>query len=195
MKHASSRLLFADWQSRRSGRAAPERAEIEPGAIRHALPDIFLLGRDAGTAARFRLAGTRVCAQFGRELKGEFFAALFDPASRRLIEQRAAPMADDSAPVVFAVTGHTVAGDCAELELLLLPLLHHGRGDRRAIGALGRLDVANWISDDPVERLSVKHFRALEPGREPARPGNDTKPRVTYFRGLTVYEGGLVERI
>jgi len=34
MKHAASRELYAYWEERRGRRAAPERAEIEPGVIR-----------------------------------------------------------------------------------------------------------------------------------------------------------------
>ena len=34
MKHAASRELYAYWEEQRGRRAAPERAEIEPGAIR-----------------------------------------------------------------------------------------------------------------------------------------------------------------
>jgi len=66
MKHASSRELFMHWQDRRRARIAPERAEIEPGAIRKALADVFLLGAEADAEPRFRLAGTRVCALFGQ---------------------------------------------------------------------------------------------------------------------------------
>src|SRR5215469_2101579 len=71
MKHAACRELYAYWDERRGKRPAPERAEIEPGAIRHVLSDALILGLDAGTGHPFRLAGTRMCALFGRELKNE----------------------------------------------------------------------------------------------------------------------------
>src|SRR4051794_37663355 len=70
MKHAASRMLYAYWDGARGERAAPERSEIEPGAIRHILADTFIqIG--AHGAAEFRLAGTRLCAPFGRELRGQ----------------------------------------------------------------------------------------------------------------------------
>ena len=34
MKHAASRELYAYWEERRGQRLAPERTDIEPGAIR-----------------------------------------------------------------------------------------------------------------------------------------------------------------
>ena len=67
MKHASTRAVFDYWNTRRGARPAPERADIDPVAIRHALGDTFMLAADFADELRFRLAGTRVCALFGRE--------------------------------------------------------------------------------------------------------------------------------
>ena len=77
MKHAASQELYAYWEERRGTRPAPERAEIEPGAIRQVLSDAFILALDDRAGHPFRLAGTRVCALFGRELKGERFIGLW----------------------------------------------------------------------------------------------------------------------
>ena len=43
MKHPSNRELFNYWNERRGPRLAPERADIEPSAIRHVLGDTFVL--------------------------------------------------------------------------------------------------------------------------------------------------------
>ena len=80
MKHAASRELYAYWEERRGTRPAPERAEIEPGAIRGVLSDAFILALDGSAGHPVRLAGTRVCALFGRELKGESFLDLWGAA-------------------------------------------------------------------------------------------------------------------
>ena len=71
MKHPSSRDLYAYWNERRGSRLAPERADIEPSAIRQVLGDTFVLAADSVAQHPFRLAGTRLCALFGRELKSE----------------------------------------------------------------------------------------------------------------------------
>jgi len=60
MKHPSNRDLFAYWNERRGARPAPERADIEPAAIRHVLGDTFVLEIDRATQHPFRLAGTRL---------------------------------------------------------------------------------------------------------------------------------------
>src|SRR5918998_5486764 len=77
MKHATTRMVFSYWDSLRGERAAPERGEIEPGAIRHALADTFILELAPDRTAAIRLAGTRLCALFGRELRGKPFANLW----------------------------------------------------------------------------------------------------------------------
>ena len=41
MKTAATRKLFAYWNARRGSRLAPERGDIEPGAIREILGDSF----------------------------------------------------------------------------------------------------------------------------------------------------------
>ena len=69
MKHPSNRELFEYWNERRGTRLAPERADIEPGAIRHVLGDTFVIEVHGDESQAFRLAGTRLCALFGRELK------------------------------------------------------------------------------------------------------------------------------
>jgi hypothetical protein len=71
MKHPANRELYGYWNERRGDRLAPERADIEPSAIRQVLGDTFVLAADGIAHHPFRLAGTRLCALFGRELKGE----------------------------------------------------------------------------------------------------------------------------
>jgi hypothetical protein len=82
MKHPSIRELFDYWNDRRGNRLAPERADIEPGAIRRVLADTFILSCEPHRGHPFRIAGTRVCALFGRELKGKSFLDLWSVARR-----------------------------------------------------------------------------------------------------------------
>src|SRR6185437_10497068 len=77
MKHSSTRAVFEYWNKRRGMRPAPDRSEIEPSEIRLALGDTFMLAADFVDQLRFRLAGTRVCALFCREIKGEVFSEAF----------------------------------------------------------------------------------------------------------------------
>jgi Uncharacterized protein conserved in bacteria len=53
MKHPSSREFFAYWDAKRGDARAPDRSEIEPGAVRELLGDIFVLSYDNEPATRF----------------------------------------------------------------------------------------------------------------------------------------------
>src|SRR5215831_6038238 len=99
MKSAPTRKLFSYWNARRGTRLAPERGDIEPGAIREVLGDSFILTFDPPADHPFRLAGTRVCALFERELKGTAFVHLWDLAGRVRIRELAATVADEANPV------------------------------------------------------------------------------------------------
>src|ERR1700686_2366488 len=86
MKHPSNRAFFAYWDEKRAGARAPDRSEIEPGAVRELLGDIFVLSYDTAAGHPFRVAGTRVCALLGRDLKDQGFSTLFAPEARREID-------------------------------------------------------------------------------------------------------------
>ena len=58
MKHPSIRELFDYWNERRGGRDMPERADIEPAAIRRVLADTFILSFEPAAGHPFRIAGT-----------------------------------------------------------------------------------------------------------------------------------------
>jgi len=189
MKTAPTRRMYAYWNERRGSRLAPERGDIEPGAIREILGDSFIVSYDAATEHPFRLAGTRVCALFGHELKGEPFVQLWDLASRDLLRGLATTVADEGGAVVAGVGGRTVQGSHTDLELLLLPLYHRGRMRLRLLGVLTPIAVPYWLGAEQVVTLTLGAVRHLGPAvqqldsprfaRDPARPR------------LTVYEGGL----
>ncbi len=60
MKHPSNREFYTYWNDKRGAARAPDRSEIEPGAVRGLLGDIFVLSYDATGGFPFRVAGTRV---------------------------------------------------------------------------------------------------------------------------------------
>ena len=52
------------------GNIWPERSDIQPSACPDILGDMFILDIN-NIGCRYRLAGTRLCAMHGRELKNE----------------------------------------------------------------------------------------------------------------------------
>ena len=62
MKNTATRDLYGYWDQLRGQRPAPERVDIDPGAIRRVLGDTFIVEIDKNRSFPFRLAGTRNCA-------------------------------------------------------------------------------------------------------------------------------------
>lgn len=192
MKQASSRELFGYWTARRGRRAAPERGEIEPSAIRRALGDVFILevGRQDGHP--FRLAGTRICALFGRELKNAPFLDLWDSESRASVASLLSVVADEATGVVAAASGRTPQGWTQDVELLLLPLAHRGDTHARMIGAMAPLAAPFWLGSaalGPLALGTIRHLNATIDAPVTARlvAGAQAAGRQGIF---TVYEGG-----
>src|SRR5262245_848941 len=157
MKTAPTRRMYAYWNARRGSRLAPERGDIEPGVIREILGDSFIVSFDADGDHPFRLAGTRVCALFGHELKGKPFIQFWDLASRNTLRTLAASVADEGGAIVAGVGARTAQGSRADLELLLLPLYHCGSMRRRMLGVLAPITVPYWLG---AEHISNK-FNSL----------------------------------
>src|SRR5665213_1579615 len=91
MKHPSSREFYTYWNDKRGAARAPDRSEIEPGAVR------------------------------GCDLKNRGFSTLFAPDSRRQIEDIITVVAEETLAAVAGITATAQDGSPANLELLLLP--------------------------------------------------------------------------
>jgi hypothetical protein len=192
MKHASTRAVFDYWDKQRANRPAPERGDIDPTEIRHALGDTFMLAADFVDQLRFRLAGTRVCALFAREIKGEAFDALWSEASRKAVDDLLNIVTGETAGVVAGVTGRTEDGSETSLEMLLLPLAHTGHARIRALGVLAPVVPPYWLGVKPVVGLELGTLRHIGP--EVAGQGAPhlvpEPERIRVRHGFVVYSGG-----
>jgi hypothetical protein len=192
MKNPSTNALFAYWNELRGNRSAPERGDIDPVRIRHALGDTFMLAADFVDQLRFRLAGTRVCALFCREIKGEDFPALWSEASQKAVEDLLTIVNEETVGAVAGVTGRTEDGDEADLEILLLPLAHIGHARIRALGVLAPVVPPYWLGEKPLVELELGTLRHIGSELEGlGTPSFATGPEGVRLRhGFVVYSGG-----
>jgi hypothetical protein len=183
MKHPSSREFFTYWDEKRGAARAPDRSEIEPGAVRELLGDIFVLSYDAAAGHPFRVAGTRVCALVGRDLKDRSFSALFAADARREIEDIIAVVTEEMLAAVAGITATSEDGSPAQLELLLLPF---------SARAHTPLSLTGSIAPFESEHRLLRDFK-LTSWRYLANPPQKLVPRalrkLAIARGLMVYEG------
>lgn len=182
MKHPSSREFFAYWDAKRGDARAPDRSEIEPGAVRELLGDIFVLSYDNDAGYPFRVAGTRVCALLGRDLKDKSFSALFSPDSRREIEDILSYVAEEMLAAIAGITATAEDGSTAHLELLLLPFNNRAHAPisltgllapfESDLGTIGDFKVTSWRYLHRPQKLVPRALRKL-----------------AIARGFMVYEG------
>jgi hypothetical protein len=183
MKHPSNRQFYAYWDKKRGGARAPDRSEIEPAAVRELLGDIFVLSYDAGTGYPFRVAGTRVCALLGRDLKDRSFAALFEPRARREIADIIAVVAEEMLAAVAGITAIAEDGSHAHLELLLLPFNARAHTPVSLTGLLAPFESGHSILHD----FKLTSWRYL--GHQPQKLIPRALRKLKIARGLMVYEG------
>ena len=178
LRHRSSKQLYEYWNILRSGRVAPERSEIEPSDIREILGDTFILEVSAQMRAiSFRLAGTRLCAAYGRELKGFGYLGLWAEEDNFEIAKGVSRVYADFEPTLISYTAQTASGKFIEYETILLPLMPAADGDSRILGLAAPKSMPYWVGAEP---LAVNHLRTLRTvsGHEYA-PSMVTEPPQT----------------
>jgi hypothetical protein len=162
MKHPSSREFFAYWDEKRGTARAPDRSDIEPGAVRELLGDIFVLSYDAPAGYPFRVAGTRVCALLGCDLKDRSFSALF---------------------AVAGIIATSEDGSLVHLELLLLPFNARAHTPLSLTGLLAPFGGGQRRLRD----FRLTSWRYL--GHPPQRFVPRALRKLAMARGFMVYEG------
>jgi hypothetical protein len=182
MKHPSSRGFFAYWDAQRGDARAPDRSDIEPGAVRELLGDIFVLSYDSDAGYPFRVAGTRVCALLCRDLKDTSFSALFTADSRREIEDIVTYVAEEMLPAIAGITATSDDGTTAHLELLLLPFNNRAHAPMSLTGVLAPFDGDLGTIRD----FKVTSWRYLH---RPQKLVPRALRKLAIARGFMVYEG------
>jgi len=182
MKHPSTNAYFAYWDGKRAGERAPERRAIEPGEIRELLGDIFVLSYETGAGFPFRVAGTRVCALFGRDLKDRSFLSLFSRESRREMEDIASIVAEETLGALAGLTARTGSGGIAHLELLLLPFHTRTHMPVSVTGLLAPFETHPGL----LGELELTSHRYLH---RPEKILPRALRKLAIARGFMVYEG------
>ena len=164
MKHDWTADLLTYWDSLRGTRAAPDRRDVSPRDLGSKLPNIFILrsdtdssdGYSADTASipaakqwQFRLAGTRLCTLYGRELRNTRFLSLWHEDVRPWLAEQLHLSGLDYRPLRLEHTGVTLSEKSCHFETLLLPL-HETDGSPAWIGSMVALEQPLWLGSDPL---------------------------------------------
>jgi hypothetical protein len=121
MRNQASRAIFDYWINLKHDGAVPLKTEIDPTALCHLLPHLFMAALNPAGSLTFRLAGTRICDLFGRELRGKAFAGVWQETDHLQPVEIAHNVIQAEQPAlldVFASNGHLRHA----YEMLLLPI-------------------------------------------------------------------------
>jgi hypothetical protein len=162
MIHQATNDLFRYWNELRGERTAPERNQLDPGAIRHVLADTFMLEFDTEHRFPFRLAGTRVNALFDAEQKGRSFLELWPSEERRNLAGILMTVADGVCPVVAGAVAAPAGRDACAFELLFLPMRHHGKTHSRILGMIKSVKNPAWLGMLPIGPLELRSLRIVD---------------------------------
>jgi hypothetical protein len=197
MKNESCRALYRYWNQIRGDKPAPPRTAVEPSGISELLRDTFIL--QAGEYS-FRLAGTRLCACFGVELKGAAFLDLWAPADRAEMRSVLEAVADEGRAAILGISAHITRHRDVSFELLLLPLIQTGPKFDRILGVMAPMQLPYWLGLEPIVGQSITSTRLIwpdEPNRPFSRAGAVFVPTSETYLGadqrrrrFVVLEGG-----
>ena len=171
MKLAGTMELYAYWNRLRGRRSAPERKDVDPAAIRGVLADTFVLDFEARCGFPFRIAGSRANALFLKELRGLSFLELWRDADREDLELILHCVADEAQAFLIGAAAGPAGHDAADIEVILLPLRHHGLTHSRILGGLAIHATPPWMGLTAAGPIALTSLRALDPStRKPLAP-------------------------
>ncbi|AGB46662.1 PAS domain-containing protein [Mesorhizobium sp. CO1-1-7] len=210
MNQNGSITLFHYWNRLRDGRPAPKRSEVEPADIKSLLADTFILEKDTRGQPVFRLAGTRLCASYGRELKGFSFPSLWREKDQRLVSRLIHGVFEQKSVVLIIFEGFSRNGRSNKFELLALPL-DGGIENPRCLGVISAVEKPFWLGADPITDALIDSIRVIDPEKEllNSRPAINVPSlvpdeieapetisalgRARRIRHLVVFDGGRDE--
>jgi hypothetical protein len=195
VKLAATMELYAYWNRLRGARSAPERNDVDPGAIRGVLADTFILDFDEKRGFPFRIAGSRANAIFLKELRGLSFIELWREADREELHSLLHCVADEAQGFLIGAEARPPGLGAVELEVILLPLRHHGLTHSRVLGGFAVHAAPAWTGLMGAGPIALTSMRALDsmaeaPSRDSASSGGfSLRETPKRYKHLFVYSG------
>ncbi|WP_420404497.1 PAS domain-containing protein [Nisaea sp.] len=163
LEEPQSLQLFDYWCSKRAGRIAPSRQDIDPSEIVSLLSVIYLVDFEAPDIFRYRLAGTDIAETFGHgNLKGQTLGDILADQGREFVTARWLPVVTEGLVVCMKGQIYNSVNRFAFGERILLPLAETPNGPMT--GLLG-MTFCKWVDRiGPAERRDsdMMTFRAAD---------------------------------
>ncbi len=188
IEHAGTKAVYDYWNAIRQGKQAAPRDAIDPCALRSHLPQIFILQKHDDDHLTFRLAGTGLCAIFGREFRDQNIFSMFTgdcaESARSLLQQ----IITGPRVGLLSTTGYTIDKREAEFEMLMLPLMDHKENVCRILGSLFVTQGQAILRQKVFVRQRINRGQIIDPdthriAKEPVHPiRSNPMPRLYLIR-------------
>ena len=164
--------LYDYWLSKRDGRIMPARRDMDPGELATLLPFLFIIEK-AGGEFRYRLIGTGLVQDMGRELTGKPYSsyAVGSSEANAAVQALHERVVSNAQPVFAPARRATGQGHIHNSSVLLLPLSDDGRNANMFIAARAACfsgDVGpskNWLEGahlTVLDAIDIHHASELE---------------------------------
>ncbi len=187
--HPSSRALFRWWETMRAESAAPHRALLDLKQVGELVPNLFIIERDRPRHGyRWRLAGTRICELYRRELTGSDVFSGWDNFERETVRRLLDGVAGRLQPAIMRLRLHTSLSQTIGAEWIALPLQPQNRTGIQVFGGLFPFRDISGLSYDAINLQEMASARVI--WSEPL-PGDSLMSGTSGFRPFQVIPGGL----
>ncbi len=194
--HPGSRQLFRHWEMLRAERACPTREEFEFGPIKNQLPDMLVIDRDfLRNSFKYRLAGSRVCSLFNRNLTGTNVLAGWDNFEADVIARHLNTVLNQKQPAVIRMRLTTDVGQDVAAELVVLPVHMRNSERMQIIGGLFSFRAAQSLGHSVMTRQELVSARVIWTEHEAhvARVESETLPPPRALdRNFMLITGGKI---
>lgn len=161
MLHPGSRALFRYWEGVRGEMSAPPRDWLDLRKIPMLVPYLFMIERKPSHGYAWRLAGTRVCELWGKELTGKTAFAVDDRFERDSINRLLAGVVDSHQPFVLRFRLGSESGLSVAAELVGVPLRARQGNATYAFGVIMPFRDVSWARHDPVTSFELSAARTI----------------------------------
>ena len=191
--HPGSRRLFSHWEALRAERAYPTREEFIFEPIKDLLPDMVILDRDhLRDSFRYRLAGSRVCGLFGKNLTTTDALLNWDNFEKNIISKQLNTALLQFQPSLIRMRLTTDTGQIVALEFIALPIQLRDSDRMQLVGGMFAFRDSRNLGHSTIVAQELASARIIWTEHSIA-PENHTRlaPRPQNFSGkLRVIAGG-----
>jgi hypothetical protein len=159
--HPGSRALFRYWEAVRGEMSAPPRDWLDLQKIRMLVPHLFMIERKPDRSYVWRLAGTRVCDLWGKELTGRPAFTEGDRFENESIGRLFDGVVDAHQPFVLRFRLNSANGLSVAAELVGAPLRARHGAATFVFGVVMPFREVTWARHDPVTSFELSAARTI----------------------------------